>query len=172
MAVDRNIDDGFLPSVFDRLIDPESAGRAAQRGYTERQLADAVRRDLEELLNTRRPSYEQLAIEDYPQVRKSIIGYGLPDFASLRGLSDENRSDIARQIAEAIETFEPRLTDVEVQIKDTNKLREELKHKFQLTAVYFHIEAKMRMDPCPPVTFETTLELTQGRHRIEGGIIE
>jgi hypothetical protein len=53
-------------------------------------------------------------------------------------------------------------------MKDQNQVKEQLKDKYQMTAVYFHIAAKLRMDPCPPVTFETVLELTQGRHRIEG----
>ncbi|MBX7105094.1 MAG: type VI secretion system baseplate subunit TssE [Gemmataceae bacterium] len=172
MAIDRDQPDGFQPSILDRLVDFESGGTADQRGYTEKQLADAVRRDLEELLNTRRPEFDGLEISDFPQVQKSVIGYGLPDFTNLRSLSDDDRQSIGRQIGEAIATFEPRLTDVVVHMKDPKKLKDEMKEKFQLTAIYFHIEAKLRMDPCPPVTFETMLELTQGRHRINGGIVE
>lgn len=172
MAAIHDTPDGFQPSVLDRLIDVESGGTSEQRGYTERQLADAVRRDLEELLNTRRPTFESLGIEDEPHVAKSIIGYGLPDFTNLRSLNDEDRSGIGKQIAEAIEAFEPRLTDVVVHMRDPRKLKEELKERFQMTAVYFHIEAKLRMDPCPPVSFDTMLELTQGRHRISGGVVE
>jgi predicted component of type VI protein secretion system len=36
-------------------------------------------------------------------------------------------------------------------------------------AVYFHIEAKLRMEPSPPVAFETILELAQGRHIVRQG---
>ena len=46
---------GLMPSVLDRLIDAESAGTPTRQGYTLSQMEDAVRRDLEDLLNTRRP---------------------------------------------------------------------------------------------------------------------
>jgi type VI secretion system protein ImpF len=165
---ERDLPDGFQPSIFDKLTDADSVGTSDRRGYTETQLIHAVRRDLEDILNTRRPGYEELGIENLEQVKKSVIGYGLPDFANMRSLSDGDRADIGRQIAEAVAIFEPRLTDIEVVMKDPSKVKNELKDKYQLTAVYFHIAAKLRMDPCPPVTFETVLELTQGRHRIEG----
>lgn len=165
---DSELPVGFKPSVFDRLIDPESAGTSDRSGYTERELITSVRRDLEDLLNTRRPTFYELGIANLPQVRNSVVGYGLPDFANLRGMTEEMRQMIGREIAEAIAVFEPRLTDIEVTVKDSETLKNELKEKFQTMAVYFHIAAKLRMDPCPPVAFETVLELAQGRHRVEG----
>lgn len=165
---ERDIPDGFQPSIFDRLTDADSVGTSDQRGYTETQLINAVRRDLEDILNTRRPGFEDLGIENLEQVKKSVVTYGLPDFANMRSLSDGDRASIGRQIAEAIATFEPRLTDIEVIVKDPSDVQKQLKGKYQMMAVYFHIAAKLRMDPCPPVTFETVLELTQGRHHIDG----
>lgn len=159
---------GFQPSIFDRLTDADSAGTVDRRGYSESAFISSVRRDLENLLNTRRPTFGELGIDELPQVKNSIVGYGLPDFANLRGLSDEMRQSIGREIADAIANFEPRLTDIEVTIKDPEILKNELKDKFQTMAVYFHIAARLRMDPCPPVAFETVLELAQGRHRVEG----
>ncbi len=169
---DRDLLDGFQPSIFDRLTDADTTGTVDRRGYTEKQLSDAVRRDLEELMNTSRPEFPELGIADYNQVQTSVVGYGLPDFANLRTLGVEDKQAIARQIEISIAAFEPRLTDIQVILKDPRQLKEEMKEKFQMTALYFHIEAKLRMDPCPPITFETMLELTQGRHRIDGGIIE
>jgi type VI secretion system protein ImpF len=159
---------GFKPSIYDKLTDPNSTGTTERGGYTETQMIHAVQRDLEDLLNTRRPTFSELGIDDLPQVQKSVVGYGLPDFANLRGISEEMQRQIAREIATAIATFEPRLTDIDVSLRDINVLKQELKEKFQLTAIYFHIAAKLRMEPCPPVAFETVLELTQGRHRVEG----
>jgi len=45
----------LMPSVLDRLIDPDSAGTVARRGYGVKQMTDAVRRDLliEQLLKCR-----------------------------------------------------------------------------------------------------------------------
>ncbi len=165
---EHDLTDGFQPSIFDRLTDPDSMGSSDRRGYTETQLMTVVRRDLEDILSTRRPSFEELGIEDLHQVKKSVIGFGLPDFANLGSLSSGDRAEIGRQIAEAVAQFEPRLTDIEVVMKDASKMKEAMKGEYRHSAVYFHIAAKLRMDPCPPVTFETVLELTQGRHRIEG----
>ena len=159
---------GFQPSVLDRLTDADSAGTSDRRGYSEQAFISSVRRDLEELLNTRRPTFGELGIDSLPQVQKSVVGFGLPDFANLRGLTEQMRQSIGREIAEAIANFEPRLTDIEVTIKDSEILKNELKEKFLPMAVYFHIAARLRMDPCPPVAFETVLELAQGRHRVEG----
>src|SRR5262245_50855738 len=44
---------GVTPSILDRLIDPESAGTEWRHGYGIDQLLEVVRRDLEDLLNTR-----------------------------------------------------------------------------------------------------------------------
>jgi type VI secretion system protein ImpF len=167
MAADQ-LPAGFKPSVLDKLTDPDSGGTSDRGGYSESQMIRAVRRDLEDLLNTRRPTFAEMEIESLDEVRRSVLAYGLPDFANYRGMSDETRRQVAREIADAITTFEPRLTDVEVSLKDPAVLQAELKDKYQLTALYFHIGAKLRMDPCPPVAFETVLELTQGRHRVEG----
>lgn len=161
---------GFKPSLFDKLTDADSMGNTNRGGYTESQMIRSVQRDLEDLLNTRRPTFREMGIEDLKQLRQSVVGYGLPDFANLRGISEDMKQLICREIAESIATFEPRLTDIEVILKDTNVLKTELKEKYQLTAIYFHIAAKLRMDPCPPVAFETVLELTQGRHRVEGEV--
>lgn len=165
---ERDLVDGYQPSIYDRLTDPESIGTSDRRGYTEAQLMAVVRRDLEDILNTRRPSFEELGVDELHQVQKSVIGYGLPDFANLGSLSSNDRAEIGRQIAQAVAEFEPRLTDIEVVMKDPGKMKEAMKGEYRHSAMYFHIAAKLRMDPCPPVTFETVLELTQGRHRIEG----
>src|SRR5262249_42777188 len=45
---------GLTPSILDRLIDPESAGTAIMTGYSAEKMYQAVLRDLEDLLNTRR----------------------------------------------------------------------------------------------------------------------
>ncbi|MFL5329318.1 MAG: type VI secretion system baseplate subunit TssE [Gemmataceae bacterium] len=160
---------GYQPSVLDRLIEGETTNAGNRRGYTETQILDAVRRDLEDLLNTRRPMYGELGIEGLTQVQTSVVGYGLPDFSNTRGMTDETRQAIAREVEAAIAAFEPRLADVQVTVHDPSKMQEKLKENFQQLAVYFHIEAKLRMEPSPPVAFETVLELAQGRHIVRQG---
>jgi type VI secretion system protein ImpF len=163
MADDNNFV-GYVPSLLDRLTDIESSGSGDRRGYSEEQLFAVVRRDLEELLNTRRPTFAELGVADFTEVQKSVVGYGLPDFSNTRAITEETRRAIAKEVEEAIATFEPRLVDVHVTVHDAHVMQEKLKENFQQMAVYFHIDAKLRMDPSPPVAFETVLELAQGRH--------
>ena len=49
-----------MPSLKDRLLDPESVGTAAQPGYSLPQIVESVREDLEE------GRLKPLAIEDVP----------------------------------------------------------------------------------------------------------
>src|SRR5260370_20852010 len=71
----------LMPSLKDRLLDPESMGTRGRPGYSMRQILDSVREDLEELLNTRR-SFQVLETQ-YAEVPRSIVTYGLPDVTSL-----------------------------------------------------------------------------------------
>src|SRR5262249_1166521 len=67
------------PSVFDRLADPALATRAATQGYSVRELEDAVRDDLLDLLNTHRPPEGSFA--GNPDVARSVANYGIRDLA-------------------------------------------------------------------------------------------
>jgi type VI secretion system protein ImpF len=142
----------LMPSVLDRLIDPESGGTAARRGYSVELAVDAVRRDLEDLLNTRRTTSE--AVDDYPEVADSIVAYGLPDLASYNAFTPQQREAIGRVIEAAIARFEPRLRDVRATLVDPGDATQR--------AVRFHVDARLVMDPAPEVAFETILELTTG----------
>lgn len=100
---------GFVPGLLDRLMsDPMSAGGQRQ---TAEQLKDSVARDLEALLNTRLALPPHL-LDDYPLARASVLDYGLADFAGMCLSSSEDREAVCASIKRAIETHEPRLTDV------------------------------------------------------------
>ena len=86
---------GLVPSVLDRLLDDEPGVREESEHYrfqNVRQLKNAVTRDLECLLNTRREALEELPAE-FAEVRRSLVTYGLPDFTTytLLSLTDRNR---------------------------------------------------------------------------------
>lgn len=147
---------GLVPTILDRLIDPDSIGTAARRGYDMRQIVAVVRRDLENLLNTR------LGIkigDEYPETANSIVNYGIPDFASVNCTSHAHREQIGRRIDEVIERFEPRLRNVRARV-----MEDPTSHK-QLT-IRFQIEAELRVEPFPAVAFETVLELTTGHTHV------
>ncbi len=145
----------LLPSLKDRLINPDSMGTQANPGYTIAQIIDSVRDDLEDLLNTRRAFEVKEA--QYPQLAKSLVNYGLPDLTSLSGMQDEIAGGIATIIEQTIAAHEPRLRKVRANVVSSRNID---------LRVRFHIEAEVRVDPAPRVTFETVVELTSGHTSI------
>lgn len=109
--------ESFAPSVWDRLMaasetDSTTAGYAR---LTLDQLKASVARDLEDLLNTR-VALHHGTLAMFPACRKSILNYGLVDFAALCLTSSEDRKVICDSIKEAIDRFEPRLSNVSADI--------------------------------------------------------
>jgi type VI secretion system protein ImpF len=165
------------PSVLDRLVDAESAGSPDRPGYTLRQMEDVVRRDLEDLLNTRRPPEETVGPNGVPEpffggleeVPTSVANFGLRDLAYFNTLTPELREEFARHIERVIALHEPRLRDIRVTVRDPQEVAETKKHDYKKTALYFHIEARLNLDPAPEVAFESVLELTKGTHEVLKG---
>lgn len=162
------------PSVLDRLIDAESGGTPDRPGYTLRQMEDTVRRDLEDLLNTRRPPEETVGSDGVSEpffggleeVPTSVANFGLRDLAYFNILTPELREEFARHIERVISLYEPRLRDVRVTVRDSEEVAAMKKQDFKKTALYFHIDARLNLDPAPEVAFESVLELTKGTHEV------
>jgi type VI secretion system protein ImpF len=148
---------GLMPSVLDRLIDPESGGTVARPGYDIREMADAVQRDLEDLLNTRQTHPDLGA--GFAELRSSIFCYGLPDLTSLNAITPQQREDIGRVLEGVISQFEPRLRDVRATILDAGDGPER--------TVRFRVDARLCVDPAPEVSFDTILELTSGHYSVK-----
>jgi type VI secretion system protein ImpF len=149
---------GLLPSILDRLLDPESAGTAIMTGYTVERMAQVVRRDLEELLNTMHP-YHSFP-QEYPETLNSIVTFGLPDLASVEAVSENQRAGIALLIKRAVERFEPRLRRVKVMMLKAEPDRVQ-------GSVRFRVEARLAVDPAPEVAFETILDMGTGKYEVK-----
>jgi len=103
---------GNVAGLLDRLMDPRhhASGGVLPR-LTIEQLKDSVARDLEALLNTR------LALPDgtfdgYPEAKKSVLNYGLVDFAGYCLSSSNERAAICTSLVAAVVAHEPRLVGV------------------------------------------------------------
>jgi type VI secretion system protein ImpF len=142
-------------SVLDRVTQVEEW--PTTRNQSVRFFKEALKRDLEWLLNTRKPPLPQL--DARPVARETVINYGLPDISAL-GLSSASDQRALRAAIEAcVRAFEPRLTDVRVRLESTNTTDRRLR---------FHIEGNMRLDPAPEeITFDTVLELTSGEYKVK-----
>ncbi len=148
-------------SVLDRLIDldPRNSKEVPPtRVQSERMLRDAVRRDLEWLLNTRRIAV--LPDEGLKELNRSVYLFGLPDFTGFSIATPNDKTKLIRQLQNAIRIFEPRIAKprivpLETETAGTRTLR-------------FRIEGLLLMDPEPEhVSFDTVLQLTSGQYEVQ-----
>ena len=150
-------------SALDRLIDLEpdnSMENPLSRSQSVRLLKNAVRRDLEWLLNTRRIA--EPPDEGLKELNRSTYVYGLPDLSALTMASTADKNRLVRQILSAINLFEPRLMNVRLVMVETPDASKK--------DVRLRIEAMLRMDPVPePVSFDTVIELKSGNCHLSGG---
>src|SRR6266550_3014864 len=91
----------LLPSILDRLIDLEPKVSAeAQRSPPLVQIKDAVKRDLEWLLNSKQLLADRPA--DLRALSRSMLTYGMPDFSSSMLSNTFEQDRLRRTVEEAI----------------------------------------------------------------------
>jgi type VI secretion system protein ImpF len=157
----------LLPSILDRLIDenPDSQVESDRsRAQLLRDLKLSVRRDLENLLNTRACLYPLLdpLPEHYKQLEKSIVNYGIPDFSSLGMGGREQRDRLRKRLERVIKHFEPRFLRVEIIMVDNRG-----DHRDR--TIRFRIEGMLHAEPSPePVAFDSQLQPSSGDVKISG----
>jgi type VI secretion system protein ImpF len=141
-------------SLLDRLMDaepdrPHDACVSAAQSLA--LLRRAVHRDVEALLNARRPWRSVPA--GFPALRLSPLGYGISDFTA-GAFNDRRQREVLRaEIEDAIRRFEPRLSQIQVQLADDGDLLR--------TTLHLRIEALLRVGPAPePITFDTMVDTT------------
>ncbi|WP_187290247.1 type VI secretion system baseplate subunit TssE [Terriglobus saanensis] len=145
----------FVQSVLDRLREKTSwpTTRAASLRY----LKEAIRRDIEDLLNTRRPPIPE--IENYPLANVSVLNMGLQDISQLGSSADGRLEEIQRAVQQCIETFEPRLQNLIVTAKNGSTPRRE---------IWLTIEATIQVQPAAEtISFDTMLDLTSGMYSVK-----
>ena len=130
-------------SVLDRLLDDSTALPSLA------QVRHSVRRDLECLLNTRRCWLPWPG--DYRELKKSVLGYGLPDFTVMELSTQEGRQWLCDEVERTVIRFEPRLARVSVTMRDKELPLDRL--------LRLRIDAVLLVDPVPqPVAFDSQLE--------------
>jgi type VI secretion system protein ImpF len=157
----------LLPSILDRLIDENPSSNVESdrsRAQLLRELKLSVRRDLENLLNTRACLYplpEPLP-DQYKQLEKSIINYGIPDFSSLGMGGREQRDRLRKRLERVIKHFETRFLHVDVIMVDN---RDDHRDR----TIRFRIEGMLHAEPSPePVAFDSQLQPSSGDVKITG----
>ena len=146
--------------LFDRLVDRDPRLRhelRPMRTLDRRGLRESVRRELEQLLNTRCP----FPAHRLPIRERTVIDYGVPDFSVFTPRSYDDRVRLAELLRRTIEAFEPRLIDVQVTLEpDPGNDR----------ALIGVIEAKLLTDRvAEPVSFETSMDMKEGKVEVHAG---
>lgn len=151
----------LTPSLLDRLLDsaPRVQFETPLSPKDSRQiLLSGLRRDIENLLNTRRVS--EATTEGLREVKRSVFNYGLPDITDLAANYLHDPQSLARSIEETVNFFESRLTSVSVSV---------LPFPGGSRALRLVIEGLLEIDPAPEkVIFDGSLELSSGEYQIVG----
>jgi type VI secretion system protein ImpF len=148
----------LLPSIIDRLIEPREneVVDLSSRGQSVRELEEAARRDLQDLLNTRCNSEGYAADSELAQ---SLYTYGLPELSAFNPTVPDQQRTLKEIIERTIRTFETRLMDVRVASiqADASTGR----------GLRMSIEALLRVSPAPlPVTFDTVVKPGSGEWQV------
>lgn len=149
-------DQPLIPSVIDRLLDDEPDNQREverSRNVVLRDIKQAIRRDLENLLNTR------LRTIPYPpeleELERSLVNYGIPDFTGLAMGTRSARERMRQIVEEAIRLFEPRFKTVRIILLKNDERSDR--------TLRFRIEALMFAEPAPePIVFDSQLEPSTG----------
>ncbi len=147
------------PSLLDRLTDdePERSQEARDhRVLSPHRLRESVRRDLAWLLNNAHLAAVE-DLEDFPQVERSTLNYGLPDLTG-KTASTIDVVAVEKAIRKALWDFEPRLLKESVRVKVIVN-DQAMNHNL----VSFAIEADLWSQPLPlRLYMQTSIDLETG----------
>jgi len=152
------------------------AGQMVQRRFLEQRgivvnaavLREAVRRDIEALFNVERfesqlqisdlerRSFEDPAdlIAEFPQVRRSVLNFGVPSFSG-RSARDFDLDALAKELREVIAVFEPRFKRETIRVKVSHGDR---------TGLRIEVDGTLMLSPVPErLRLSTTIDLDNGR---------
>jgi len=150
------------PSLLDRLADDEPEKKEESRDkriLSFSKLKQSVMRDLEWLLNAGCLETTQ-DLSDYPQVKKSVLNYGLPDLSGTTA-SNVDSTTLERLLRQAIVNFEPRILADSLKVRVTDRD----KHN----NIIFEIDGELWSQPTPERLYlKTILDLELGSVEVKG----
>jgi len=151
------------PSLLDRLTDNEPDRKTEssdKRVMSPQRLRESVRRDLGWLFNTTNLAAAQ-ELDDYPEVQRSTVNYGIPDLTG-KTVSTIHGPSLEKAIRKAVWEFEPRLVKNSVRIRLV-----EDKDAYSHNAVVILIEAELWAQPLPLRLFlRTDVDLETGEVQV------
>ncbi len=142
-------------SVLDRLAGTGGRRTSGDLRISVEDLKFAVLRDIEWLLNTKRPM--NMGIDQFPEARTSILNFGIPDFSQFSASSGDDCGTVCGLIQEAVRRYEPRLEPRSVKVDHVAT------EKMKGLQAQFRIRGILHVDPVRvPVSFDTHIEMDSG----------
>jgi len=128
-------------------------------------LKDSISRDIEWLLNTRQ--YSTAPKKSYEELQASLYEYGLKDLTS-EGFSIEKLTNLLQDdIQKTLETFEPRLSDIQVDFVDPRKGPNKKESNTEFL-IRFSITAILKVQPkYKPVYFDTFFDIANKKYDVK-----
>ncbi len=151
------------PSLLDRLTDlkPENNKESStQQSMSQSQFKTAVIRDLGWLLNS--VALEVcMDLEDYPEVKRSVLNYGLVDLSGHTSSTVDVRI-VEKSIRESILQYEPRIIRNSLKVK-VHSNPDEMSHN----SLVFEIAGAVFGQPSPfQVVLKSELDLECGEFQL------
>ncbi|MBB3649667.1 type VI secretion system protein ImpF [Rhizobium sp. BK619] len=154
-VLSRSILDRLIDEAPDRVVDPPVSFVDQVR-----EVREAIRRDLEALLNTRRAPATPPAV--LSELKDALVSYGVDGIVSANLMTDQAKLKLAEAIERRIALFETRLADVRVTILKSRTMTER--------ALRMRIQATFRLhEGMPPISFESTIDPSTQRFLVEAG---
>jgi len=119
----RAVNKGSKALLFDRLAlngDTSSSESQPLRYFAAEDVKQSIAKELSNLLNTRRSTSNFP-----PDIAASALAYGIGDYAGRSFKNSQDLNHIAKDIKNAIIKFEPRLSSVEVEIPEDQRINGE-----------------------------------------------
>jgi len=144
-------------SVFDRLDQDVAEGLISGAAADIDVVRNAVLRDVENLLNTRR--LVDTPQNGTPRLRESMYVYGIGDFIAQNPRNGRVQKILESSIREVLSRFEPRLRDVRVEFRPGDHCEPNL---------CFVVSATLHAEPVEePIFFNTWFSASRGEYRID-----
>ena len=150
-------------SLFDRLCDEKLLALGDVKEWPETRkdsiamFKQSLRRDVEWLLNTRKPVVP--GVESYPLTSASVLCFGLPDARVFHGNGGRDPETLKLLLRQCLEEFEPRIQRPQVSISFTDRLNRSLR---------FHVEGVVRYEDMEEeIQLDTVLKLISGEYEVD-----
>lgn len=160
MAITRKVQDRLQPALLERLTDEDPGSTVESpemRVVSRSRMRASVLRDLRDLLNATLLA-DGTALEQYPEVERSVLNYGLP---ALSGKTASSLDPMAMEqsVRRCIATFEPRILPSTLRVESV-ATDQQLDHHNQIG---FRISGQLWAQPVPlELLLQTDIDLETG----------